>query len=95
MEALKRELSEEIEDNFELSISKFDFVSKFMVECDKRYEFNLYELVLNDEKLQQLQSAKILEGYGVLVSLEELKRGRWIWCLEQVIAQYLEILLSK
>jgi hypothetical protein len=48
----------------------------------------LFELILSEEELQNLQSAEILEGYGALISLNELKSWQWIWCLEQVVKQY-------
>ncbi len=90
LEALKRELYEEINGNIDFTSSKIEFVSKFIVNCDKTYEFNLFELVVDDMELQELKSTEIFEGHGVLISLNELINGKWIWCLERVINQYVK-----
>ncbi len=89
LRALKRELVEEIEDVINFESLTINFVDEFKINCDEAFVFTLFELILDNEQLHQLQEAKIFEGYGKLVSLDELKNGKWIWCLEHVIAQYI------
>ena len=88
LEALKRELAEEIVGVVNFDSSKIDFVDEFKINCDETFVFSLFELILDDKVLYQLPKAKILEGHGKLLSLNELMNGKWIWCLEQVTAQY-------
>ena len=89
LEALKRELFEEIKANIDFDVSKINPIGEFIIDCDEKFLFNLFELVLPEDQLHKLQSAEIYEGYGTLISLNELKRGKWIWCLEQVVAEYI------
>lgn len=89
VEALNRELAEEIDGMFDFEPLKINFVNEYTVYCDKTFVFSLFELILDDEILDQFKRAEIREGYGKLITLDELKNGKWIWCLEQVVAQFI------
>jgi len=91
LDALKRELVEEIENVIDFESSAINFMKSFEIICDRNFEFHLFELLLEDELFSELQNATIMEGYGVTLTTDEVKNGKWIWCLEKVVDNYLEM----
>lgn len=87
-EALVRELQEEL--TTELDYPNIQFVREFLVKSDRDYTFYLFELLVDDEVLQNLNKQTVKEGHADLVTRADLLTQNWIWGLEQVIVAYLE-----
>lgn len=96
LEALKRELFEEIDERFALTISKnskklFDV---YFTNIHKEYcKLSMHESVLEEEFLEKLSHTKAKEGKGLLVKIEDFQTTPFFWDLKKsVLTRYLSYL---
>jgi len=94
--ALKRELSEEFDEENALTIlqnSKKLFDVYFTNVEKKPWKISLYESVLEEESLNKLTHTQVKEGKGVLIGLENLLKIPFFLDLKKpVLGQYIQYL---
>lgn len=86
LEGLKRELMEEVD--FGNLIHKMDvrFIQSFLIQ--NRFEFNLFEGILEDPDFYFLKDKAIFEGRSKMLNKDFLMEEKWVWGLEEVISFY-------
>lgn len=86
---LIRELKEEIEIGDLISEMDIRFFKSFLLENNlSKFEFNLFEGILNDDDFIFLSQKKIMEGRSKILSQDELMNEKWVWGLDVVIGFY-------
>lgn len=88
LDALKREISEEITNSFNFNQANFSFIKEFRINSDSNFIFYFFELLLDEKEFNSLRNATILEGKSSFKTGKELLEGNWIWSLETVIYEY-------
>ncbi len=91
IDALRRELTEEIVASKVLDRLNYQLIGHFLIEGDRPYFFDLFCCKLDNETFQSLSNSQILEGEGTIKSKAELVNEDWIWNLDQVIGRYFEL----
>jgi len=90
---LLRELEEEL--NWQPS-SAFHKIGNFMVESDHNFPITVFEILLSPIELNKLAAHTIpTEGNGIYIAKEQLLSSPWVWDLDKVLRQYLEMELFK
>jgi len=87
--ALWRELAEELTEP--LTAVQPQLIDTFLVESDHTFEITLFELRLATERFIRFTNhVKVIEGYGKLLTRNELLSHPWVWNLEVVVKEYLD-----
>ena len=93
--AVERELVEELPGAVKiLSRVPKTRIDQYWVDNDSLKDpfwLTIYEAVVSDHELQQISENEVLEGYGELMSREELLERKWIWKMDFIFKIYLEM----
>ena len=89
--AVNRELMEEIpdavavlENNEKIKIDRF-----WVVSGEISFWLTLFVVEVSPLKLKQIADCEVLEGYGKLVSRNELRNMKWIWNMDFIFHSYI------
>ncbi len=92
-EGLMRELNEELLLDDLLDQMNIHFIQKFQIKTKEKYfHFHLFEGILDDDLFQKLSSIKCYEGYSHIIEKKELQNIQWVWGLEKVLKNYLQLI---
>jgi len=93
LEAVERELEEEVpgavpilEDIPKIRVDKY-----WVEEVEQPFWLTIFEAVVSDEQLKRVAENEVLEGYGRLMTREEILESKWIWKMDFIFKKYLEI----
>lgn len=93
--AVERELEEEIPDAALLlkgipknKIKRYWIDNKSVVQP---FWLNIYEVVVDNKQLQQIAKTRVLEGKGALLSKQDLLQKKWIWGMDFIFKECLEL----
>ena len=69
------------------------FMGTFSVASDHIFPISLFEIVLDQNQLQDLAAtSKVAEGSGLLIPKNELFINNWVWDLDGIVRIYFELL---
>ena len=97
-EALRRELFEELEENFAEKIFKNSRKLKEVYITDvigRDFKSSLYESVLTDKTIKGLSKSQIYEGKGVLVKKEDILKIPFLGDSQILFEKYLQEYLKQ
>lgn len=93
--AVERELEEEIPDAALLlkhipknKIQRYLIKNKTVI---RPFYLTIFEAVVTTEVLLQIAQTKVLEGEGLLLSKTDLLERKWIWGMDFILKEYLEL----
>ena len=93
--AVERELEEEIPDAALLlkHIPK-NKIQRYLIKnktVTRPFYLTVFEAVVTTEVLLQIAQTKVLEGEGLLLSKDDLLERKWIWGMDFILKEYLEL----
>lgn len=93
--AVERELEEEIPDAALLlkHIPKTK-IKRYLIDnktVTQPFSLTVFEAIVSTEALQQLAQTNVLEGRALLLSKTDLLKRKWIWGMDFILKEYLEI----
>jgi hypothetical protein len=93
--AVERELEEEIPDAALLlkhliknKINYYLIDNKTVI---KPFGLTIFEAVVSTEDLQKIAQSRVLEGRALLLSKADLLERKWIWGMDFILKEYLEM----
>jgi hypothetical protein len=93
--AVERELEEEIPDAALLlkdvpknKINYYLIDNKTVIQP---FGLTIFEAVVSTEQLQQIAKSRVLEGRALLLSKTDLLERKWIWGMDFILKEYLEL----
>lgn len=95
LEAVERELEEEIPDAALLlqQVSK-NKIKRYWIDNKtvlQPFWLTVFEAVVSTETLQKIAQTKVLEGRSLLLSKTDLLDKKWIWGMDFILKEYLEL----
>jgi len=93
--AVERELEEEIPDAARLlkEIPKHK-INRYLIDNPTTIEpfgLTIFEAIISTEDLQQVAKTRVLEGRALLLSKTDLLARKWIWGMDFIFKEYLEL----
>jgi hypothetical protein len=93
--AVERELEEEIPDAALLlkhipknKINRYLIDNKTVIQP---FFLTIFEVVVSTEALQKIAQTSVLEGRALLLSKTDLLKRKWIWGMDFILKEYLEL----
>jgi len=93
--AVERELEEEIPDAALLlkhipktKINRYLINNKTVIQP---FSLTVFEAIVSTEALQKIAQTRVLEGRALLLSKTDLLKRKWIWGMDFILKEYLEI----
>jgi hypothetical protein len=93
LKAVERELEEELPGAVPIlkDIPKIRIDKYWVDEVESPFWLTIFEVVVSDKQLMEVAVNKVLEGYGRLMTREEILESKWIWKMDFIFKKYLEI----
>jgi hypothetical protein len=57
----------------------------------KPFGLTIFEAVVSSETLQEIAKTRVLEGRALLLSKTDLLKRKWIWGMDFIFKEYLEL----
>lgn len=93
--AVERELEEEIpEAAFLLKDIQKNKINRYWIDNKsvvQPFWLSIYEVTIENEQLQKVAKSTVLEGKGLLISKSDLLQKKWIWGMDFIFKEYLEL----
>lgn len=93
--AVERELEEEIPDAAQIlkpfsknKINRYLIDNKTVV---RPFGLTIFEAVVPTKVLQQIAQTRVLEGQALLLSKTDLLKRKWIWGMDFILKEYLDL----
>lgn len=89
LEALRREIIEEIEPADFILNHEWKRIDSFIVESEPAFHFTLYEMLIEDHEFDEFNHVSINEGFGTFAFHTDLLEREWVWGLKSVFQKYM------
>lgn len=93
--AVERELEEEIPDAAQVlkSFPK-NKINRYLIDnktVTHPFGLTIFEVVVPTHVLEQIAQTRVLEGQALLLSKTDLLKRKWIWGMDFILREYLEL----